>query len=131
MSFAPQVRSTSLEIYRKIKENGFLTKLEAEVYDCFYEHGAMTTNEMLRNIAQVLGTANYRKIASYQKVVKRLVHRLALMEMGKRECTVTGNSANYFITTDRLPIKFEKPERHKCNACDGRGFIEETQARLF
>jgi hypothetical protein len=115
------IRRTSIEVYRKIKEQGLLSKKRAEIYFVLFPHGPMTGNEI------------FRMIKGVSRIVHANIHsRLNEMEklgvaerIGTRTCTVTGNNVDLWDVTDDLPKKVKKPKRVKCTYCKGKGYIEQ------
>jgi len=121
-----EVRRTSLEAYTQIKESGLLSGRRWQVYDALYHHGPCTASELFYKMRNM-------RNPSHSNVTTRLGE---LRDMGvayevrERLCSITGRNVIEWDVTERLPVKFEKTKRIKCAHCDGRGYIEETQARF-
>lgn len=121
------VRNTSIEVYHRIKDEGLLSRKRQEIYEVLFEQGPLTGNEI------------FKRIKGVSHIVHANIHsRLNEMEklgvaerIGEKICSVTGNNVDLWDVTSKLPIKFDKPKRVKCPHCDGHGYIETKQARLF
>lgn len=121
-------RQTSIEAFREIQANGLLSQRRFEVYSVVYHHGPMTSAEAF-------------KILNDQSPVKNLTQSRArftelreigvFQEVGMRKCSVTGHKAIVWDVTDNIPVKMEKPIKMKCPHCDGKGFVKNTQRKLF
>ncbi len=124
------VRETSVEAYRKIKENGLLSTKRMEVYDILYEYGPLTGMELLMKRRVVLG----KKSAVDSQVRARLNELRACgvaEEVKTVECSVTGQRVILWDVTPFLPVKMDKARRHKCKICKGTGYVLEQQIKLF
>lgn len=121
------IRQTSVDAYNMIKENGLLSQRRFEVYDVLFNHGPLTQGETCDKITPGWKRSNQSYTPRFAELKKLGV----IIEIGERECSITGRKALSWDVTDKLPLKFEKPTRHKCNMCDGKGYIEEAQAKLF
>lgn len=124
------IRQTSADAYRTIKEEGLLSERRWQVYDILYRHGPLTGNEVLKYLKTTysIGSGNAPSIVSR---LGELRNNGCAYEVRTRACSVTGMRVIEWDVTAKLPIKFSKPKRHKCIHCDGRGYHEEKQARLF
>lgn len=124
------IRQTSIEAYHAIKESGLLSRRRFQVYDILFHHGPLTAGEVFQ-----LGLQE----GTWSRAVKGgICARLTELrdvgvaeEKGTRTCSLSGQKTILWDVTPRLPIKFDKPKKHRCQTCDGKGFIVETQARLF
>lgn len=122
-------RETSIEAYREIERSGLLSLRRWQVYKIVFENGPMTGLQVIKKFreeARVFsnsGTVNTR--------LSELRDRKVVREIGKTVCPVSGRVAILWDVTKALPIKFEKPSRHKCKTCNGTGYITERQAKLF
>ena len=122
------VRDTSIEAYNKIKENGLLSKRRWQVYDVVYNHGPMTSGEAFK----ILNNGSATKSLTQSRARFTELREMGVfVELGERTCSVTGHAAILWDVTSKLPIKFEKPLRQKCPHCDGKGYIENRQTKLF
>lgn len=122
-----RVRPTSIQTYREIRDSGLLSKRRWEVYDALYEHGPCTANELFKKW-------KVRSFVTQQNIHPRLgeLRELGVVaELEKRRCEVTGREAYVWITTDDMPVKFEKPKLYKCTHCKGKGTFTEQQTKMF
>ena len=121
-------RKTSIEVYHKIRNQGLLSRRRLEVYATVWEYGPMTSAEAFRVMNR---NAPIKNITQSRARFTELRDLGVFEELGEKICSVTGHKAILWEVTDRLPIKYEKPVRHKCPHCDGKGYMEERQTRLF
>lgn len=121
------VRKTSIEAYHKIKDGGLLSERRWQVYACVFEHGPMTSAEAFRIIN---GYNPIKNITQSRARFTELREMGVFAEVGEKICSVTNHKAILWDVTDKLPVKFEKPEREQCKTCGGRGYIEHTQAKF-
>lgn len=119
-------RQTSIECYNTIKENGLLKKLKWRVYDYIYHHGPVSQNE-----AYIALTSEGMNVGSIGTRFSELERQGAVTIVGTKLNPATGMEVYIWDTTNNIPVKLEKPTRHKCNTCNGKGYIETTQAKLF
>lgn len=112
------VRQTSIEAYRKIKENGYLSAARWRVYDHLYGGpGNETVNEMFRRTSRV----SFRVQANFHARLNELVELGYVRELPKKTCGVSGGHVLAFDVTDlsehrkykRKETKAEK-EREAC-----------------
>ena len=112
------MRSTSLEIYHRIKSEGLLKGLRLQVYGVLFEHGGMTVGEMFQ---RHFSTFQRSSISSRLSELERMG---AVIAGPERKCGYTGNNAIVWELTDRVPIKLVKPpQKHRCCICRGRGWV--------
>ena len=98
------IRETSLEAYRKIKENGFLSRRRFEVYEFVALNGPCTINTILKKLS-VQGN----NTSSYTSRLGELRDMGVLQEVGK-EIAPTQNSVILWDITERMPVKLVKKE---------------------
>lgn len=120
------IRDTSIEVYRQIRDEGLLTKLNWEVYHALWESGPSTIREIY--VKYFEGKYNDRSISPR---FKELTEKGVIEATRKRVCRVSGRTVYEWELTKRLPIKVERAQKTKCKHCDGRGFIVEQQTKLF
>ncbi len=115
------------EAFQTIKDNRLLTKRRWQVYETIYLKGPMTASEV------------HREMEKLEPGISNTCIRVRIAELGrmnvvtttsKRDCTFSGRFSNVWETTENLPFRGEKTERHTCSQCKGKGYIEETQGRL-
>lgn len=119
-------RQTSSDTYHAIKDNGLLSDLRFRVYDILYHHGPLTQMESCRKNDEP-GIQDRSLMPRFAELERFGVIR-AIRE---RPCSITGRMVLEWDVTDKLPVKFDKEIRHKCKACDGKGYVIEQQSRLF
>lgn len=122
------IRQTSIDAYNEIVSNGLLGERQFSVYKMLFEFGPLTSYELTRkfkenNWLSELGGIHQRLSELERKNVVKLV--------GKKVNQETGKNNILWDVTDRLPIKLEKSKRTKCKHCNGKGYYEHQQARLF
>lgn len=123
-------RQTSIEAYNVIKENGLLSKRRWEVYDVLFHNGPLTAGEIGKHMSgyrSAVSTADRNIHARLSELKKFGV----VFEVRERICSITGMTVIECDVTDRLPIKLEKPKRIKCKTCNGKGYLESAQTKLF
>lgn len=122
-------RETSIEAYRFVMQCGFVGEKQREIYDVLYRYGPMTSAEVysiiLRNKPARAAITHTRARFSELRAMG------AIEEDGEKICTITGRRVILWKVTTMIPVKFEKPTKHKCKSCNGKGYIQESQARLF
>lgn len=106
------VRSTSIEAYNYIKENGLLSKRRLEIYEILFTKGPLTAGEIGRAMP------NYRAAVSTadRNIHARLAElrdMLAIQELGTKICEVTGMEVILWDVTDRIPVKLEKEAKQR------------------
>ena len=117
---------TSVEAFNTIKENGLLGGMQFQVYEFIQNHGPCTQNEALRHLA--IRGKNTGSISTRFSELKR---KEVIEECGEKQDEKSGMQTILWRTTTKLPIKFEKPKRYKCPHCNGKGYTQEEQAKLF
>jgi len=123
-------RSTSIEAYHKIKDEGLLSLRRWQVYDVLFRFGPLTGNEVLKYLQGHHGI----KAGNAPSIVSRLGELRAVgivIEKGKRMCTVSGMKVILWDVNSKLPIKLEKEIKEKCHACNGKGYIKHQQSKMF
>src|SRR5579871_3487639 len=121
------MRQTSIQAFNTIKENGLLATRQLEVYECIFENGPLTSGEAFKIMNQ---KSPLRNLTQSRARFTELRELGVIYEVRTRICSVTGMNVIEWDVTDRLPIKFEKPFRHKCARCGGKGYVEEAQGKL-
>jgi hypothetical protein len=90
------VKSTSIDVFLQIKENGLLNKRQTEVYEKLYYKGPMTCSECLQELG--LQTNQSGRLTE-------LKQKGVIIEGEKRKCRVTGYEVYTWKTTNELPKK--------------------------
>lgn len=123
-------RQTSIEAYTTIRDSGLLSQRRWEIYDIVFRFGPMTANEAFAKLYKDnLGPHNAASNSAAR--FSELRDRGVIYEVQTRICKITGMTVIEWDVTDRLPLKLDKPKRHTCQNCKGKGYIEETQIKLF
>jgi hypothetical protein len=126
-----QTRQTSIEAYNKIKENGLLSQRRFEVYDYVFGNGPTTARGAVKALSKKRGEQVAISFSSYAARFSELRDVGVLAEVGTTIDKDTGCEVILWDVTDRLPIKLDKPKRIKCKACNGKGYFETQQGKLF
>lgn len=121
-------RETSLEAYRKIQEDGLLSKRRWEVYESLFKCGPATAMGIFNFMAQYRGN---KVAANVYARLSELRDMGCVREVGDQVDPMTRMRVILWDVTKSLPVKFEKAKRHKCPHCRGRGYLEEAQAKMF
>jgi len=124
------IRETSIEAYNQIKSNGLLSLRRWEVYDILFRKGPLTANEAFREIAMERGKRAQSLLSVSNARFTELRKIGVVKEVCERTCTLSGVKVIEWDVTDRLPVKLDKPEKHKCRTCNGKGYIQTQQARF-
>lgn len=99
------MRQTSIETYHAVKNSGLLSELRVIVYDCVYKYQPMTQGEAWDIVKQ------FRKMNSSGCITSRfaeLKHLGVIVEVGVRPCKITGRNCIEWITTNNLPVAYER-----------------------
>jgi hypothetical protein len=99
------VRETSILAYKRIKENGLLSKRRFEVYECLFQHGPMTQMEVCRKLNSEV--AHDRSFTPRFSELKRLG---VIREMGVTTCKIMNSTAILWEVTNKIPGKL-KPKK--------------------
>lgn len=99
------MRTTSIRVYREIKESGLLSRMRWRVYRVVFKHGPLTAHELDTHLAAPEETKT-----SYHKRLSELERVGVCRVVGERPCTITGRSALLWDVTDNLPTKYTKPQ---------------------
>lgn len=98
------IRSTSAATFRRIKEDGLLSKRRLQVYEALYEFGPCTGSELYRQMA-------LRSAVSNSNVVTRLGELRdcgAAYEVRERKCQVSGQMVIEWDVTEKVPTELPK-----------------------
>lgn len=120
------VRDTSLEVFKRIKDNGLLSQRRLEVYAGLFEYGPCTANELFKKMRGVSQVSQ----ANIQPRLNELVSSGVAKEVETRDCSITGNRVIVYDVTSGLPIKFDKSPKRICRHCAGKGYTMDQQAKF-
>lgn len=98
------VRETSREAYKQIKAQGLLGEKQLEVYECLFDYGPLTTNE----IFSIVKGTSYISQSNISARVKELKDYGTVQEVGTKVCNITGRRVLLLDVTRNLPVK-KKP----------------------
>jgi len=96
-------RSTSIRAYKKICEQGLVTKMKWKVYDALFCYGPATANEVFYTLG-----LNARNAANITTRLSELKKMGITKKIGKRNCTVTGMYVTLWEVTKKLPKNYKK-----------------------
>lgn len=114
------IRSTSVETYRRIRDDGLLSKKRMEVYDVLFRHGPLTATQVAQKMpghkSQSVGANVHARLGELRATG-------CVAEVGETECPVTGNRVLLWDVTKDLPVKPVKVKKEACRWCGGRGYL--------
>ena len=119
------MRQTSVDSYNLIKEQGLLSRLQFDVYHVIFTNGPITQGETW---SEYFYKSQRHAIAPRFAELER---RGVIEVVGERVCRLSGRNCTIWDVTGKIPVKYEKPKRYKCARCNGKGYVEERQAKLF
>ena len=110
-----KMRPTQVAAFKNIKENGLLSRMRFLVYQAIYwlqdDQQGVTSGELDRFISRQIATWT----RSPSPRLSELVRLGVIEEIGKRKCSVTGQTVIEYRTTDNLPnpegLKDYKPKK--------------------
>ncbi len=101
------IRTTSIEVYKFLEENGTLSAKRWEVYATVYNNGPMTSAEAFAKINE---GKSIKSLTQSRARFTELRGMGLLKETGERKCNITGHIVIEWDVTDQLPLKLEKAE---------------------
>lgn len=104
------IRTTSIEVYKFLEENGTLSAKRWEVYATVYNNGPMTSAEA---IAKINEGKSIKSLTQSRARFTELRGMGLLKETGERVCKITGYNVIEWDVTDQLPLKLEKAPTRK------------------
>jgi hypothetical protein len=124
-------RDTSIDAHEDIKGSGLKSRLQDEVLKIVTDHGPLSAQE-----AWHIAKADPKSIIKNRRdgITQRfseLERKGTIVNTGKGICSVSGRTVIKWKATGRPAVKFDKPKRIKCHGCNGKGYLEAEQARLF
>jgi len=94
-------RRTSVAAYTKIKDQGLLSTRRFQAYEALYHHGPLTAAECWKKCPGA-------QIDSIRPRMAELRDLGVIVEVGEKECSVTGMRAILWDVTEALPKKLDK-----------------------
>lgn len=119
-------RRTSAQAYRRIEEDGLLSRRRWQVYDILYKHGPLTANEIVRYARRYHPTANQTGFNARLSELKRIG---VAVEVGEKPDAVSGQKCFLWDVTDALPLKLPKKEQRTYWVVEGH--TRATRPYLF
>lgn len=110
-----KIRRTSLQALAKIREEGLLSKLRFEVYECLFKHGPLTAGEAWSRYFP------HRQRSSISARMSELEARGVVYQESERPCALTKNNAIAWDVTTNLPVDPPKLHFIACPHCSGKG----------
>lgn len=101
-------RLTSREAYRRIEQEGLLTKSRLEIYQIVYHNGPMTAMQIFTHLEGVL-----RSPGDVRSRCSELRELNVLKEVAIVVCPINGSTVIQWDVTDGLPIDLPRPETWK------------------
>ena len=103
-----KTRQTSIDCYRKIKEQGLLSKKRFEVYQAILKKSPCTSGE-----AFAIMTTKENQISQSRARFTELRELGVIYEVRNRKCTITGMNVIEWDLTDRLPVTVKNTNKTK------------------
>jgi hypothetical protein len=91
-------RTTSIQAYHKIKDEGLLSQRRWEVYDALFKHGPKTGGELFNICGGVVKGSVCARLTELRDLG-------VAYEQGTKTCDLTGQTAILWDVTDKLPKK--------------------------
>tara|TARA_R110000751_G_scaffold88688_1_gene175102 strand:+ start:1939 stop:2379 length:441 start_codon:yes stop_codon:yes gene_type:complete len=102
------IRQTSIDCYRKIKELGLLSDMRFKVYEAILKKAPCTSGE-----AFAIMTTKENQISQSRARFTELRNLGVIYERGEKQCSITGRNVIEWDLTDRLPINIKKTNKTK------------------
>lgn len=119
------VRETSRDALKALKSGGFFEPAIQRVFDALVDNGPCTASELYF----AMGMRNHSQSNVHTRLGE-LRDRGSVEELPKRKCSRSGRECIVWDVTGKYPVKLDKPMKHKCATCNGKGFIVERQTRF-
>jgi hypothetical protein len=94
-------RFTSVQVYQQIEAEGLLSKMRWQVYSWLFKNGPATGSEVNEGLDMPHG----------HKRLSELQQQGVVIEVGTKECSVSGREAISWDVTDSLPKTFIPSKR--------------------
>jgi len=122
-------RQTSIAAYHEIKDSGLLSRRRWEVYDVLFRKGPLTANEAFVAFAKESGRALLFDSNTRARFTELRDMGVAV-ELGVRQCSITGMTTILWDVTDRLPVALPKRQSKYAAALARIEELEAEQERL-
>jgi hypothetical protein len=99
------MRETSIECLRAILASGFIGLREKQIYQVLYELGPLTAGESFREFKKVYEHCKGDSSNNVSSILNRLRHKTVVIEVGTRNCQVTGRRCILWDVTKNYPVK--------------------------
>jgi hypothetical protein len=96
------MRETSVEAYQQVRASGYISKVQKEVYDCLYQNGPLTAQEVWKLLR---GDAGDNRINGITPRFSELERLGVVSPVGERNCTVTNRNCVIWDVTVNNPVK--------------------------
>lgn len=113
------MRTTSLEVYHQIKQEGLLSKMRWLVYEDVFQNGPCTSAQSFKRI---IGSNGSRSLTQSRARFTELRDMGAFKELGTTRCPVTGRKAILWDVTSKAPTQLKR-ETRKSYACEEHHFF--------
>ena len=117
--YSGYVRQTSRAAFEYVQESGILSKKLKLVYNALYEHGPCTVNELWKHLPYYSSTVQN----NIPSTVTNLKKSKAVVEVGKKKCSITGRTVHVYDVSSNYPIKPEESENWKKKAMKLRAVL--------
>lgn len=121
------MRDTSLDTYHKLVSTGMLSKRRRQVAEFIAVFGPTYQRKAHKELSKLEKSNSSSFMSRFCELEKMDVIEI----VGEGFDEDTGNRVYLYDLTGRMPVRFEKPKRIKCKSCDGKGYHETTQTKLF
>lgn len=107
-----RVRSTSINTYHRIVDEGLLSQRRLQVYEILFHNGPLTGSQVARLVKSKYGS--WSQSETIRNRLTELRDMKCVIELGEVKCPTNGNTVILWDVTDSLPVKLDlkkKPTR--------------------
>jgi len=122
------MRAKSIEAWFRINDEGLVGPFQLDVYNILYAHGPLTAGEAWHVYKNQYPTTT-RGRNEIAKRIYELTQFGVVVEIGERQCPVTGFNAATWDVTDKLPETKLKERKPSYKELEERLAIRESQLR--
>jgi DNA-binding transcriptional ArsR family regulator len=117
------VRDTSRDAYYQIRDEGLLSRRRLQVYEALRDAGPCTANELYTFMKNTGQTTTKNQQTNLTPRLGELRDLGVVSEVREKSCDVTGRIViEWEVNYQALPVKIQKPHKHKCLSCNGKGW---------